>query len=187
MSAKTVHTTLERLCNLLRVEARAHGASYSLLPIQLEVLHYLSQCNRYSDTPQSVTEFLGQTKGTVSQSLKVLEDRGLVRKLPDVNDRRLVHLKVTPAGRRVISKAVPARIVQKALELLPRHDSERLGQQLGGLLRAAQRANRGKSFAACHTCRFNERVDDGFRCGLTGEALSQAEVQLICREHEYPT
>ena len=79
MSARDIHSVLERLCNLLRVEARGQGASAGLLPIQLEALHYLAQCNRYSDTPQAVTDFLGQTKGTVSQTLKVLENRGLVR------------------------------------------------------------------------------------------------------------
>ena len=83
-----VHTTLERLCNLLRVEARSHGADDGLLPIQLEALHYLGRCNRYSDTVQGVTEYLGQTKGTVSQSLKVLENRGLVRKRADTEDRQ---------------------------------------------------------------------------------------------------
>ncbi len=186
MSAAQVHVTLERLCNLLRVEARALGAAHGLLPVQLEALHYLSQCNRYSDTVQSVTDYLGQTKGTVSQTLKVLEARGLVRKLRDAGDRRVVHLTVTPAGRRLVTRFVPARFIGEALGLLPGRDSDQLVQGLAGLLRAAQQANRGRTFAACKTCRFNQTGEGAFRCGLTGEALSEADVELICREHEYP-
>ena len=109
-------------------------------PVQLEVLHYLSQCNRYSDTVQSVTDSLGQTKGTVSQTLRILEARRLVRKLPDSTDRRVVHLKVTPAGCRLVARVVPARFIEKALALLPEEDSDRLAQELVAHLRAAQRA-----------------------------------------------
>ena len=71
---------LERLNNLLRMEMRAFGLSYGLLPVQIEALTYLTRCNRYSDTPQAVTEYLGLTKGTVSQSLKVLEQKGFFGK-----------------------------------------------------------------------------------------------------------
>ena len=122
----------------------------------------------------------------MSQTLKVLETRGLLRKLPDANDRRVVHLKVTPAGRRLVSKVVPARFLEEALQFVPEGDWDRLAQGLAELLRAAQQANQGKSFAACKTCRFNERVNGAFRCGLTGEALAESDVELICREHEYP-
>jgi DNA-binding PadR family transcriptional regulator len=134
---------------------------------------------------QGVTEYLGQTKGTVSQSLKVLEIRGLIRKRADTEDRRLVHLKVTPSGRRLISKFVPARFLDEALKMLPGADSERLALGLDTLLRAAQRANQGRTFAACKTCRFNKPVKGGAQCGLTGEPLSMSDVELICREHEY--
>ncbi|MFN2812475.1 MarR family winged helix-turn-helix transcriptional regulator, partial [Escherichia coli] len=74
---------------------------------QLSALHYLARCNRYSDTPLGVTEYLGLTKGTVSQSLKVLEGRGLISKLPDARDRRSVHLRLTDAGRALIEAVIP--------------------------------------------------------------------------------
>ena len=66
---------LERLAGLLRSESRKLLSEYGLQPVQFEALHYLSNCNRYSDTPMAVTEYLGQTKGSVSQTLKVLEKK----------------------------------------------------------------------------------------------------------------
>ena len=68
---------IERLANVLRQEVRAEGQSLGLQPVQQEALYYLSICNRYSDTTLAVTEYLGLTKGTVSQSLKVLENKTL--------------------------------------------------------------------------------------------------------------
>jgi hypothetical protein len=55
-----------RLASPVRNEARQALAEHGLQPVQFEALHYLTRCNRYSDTPMAVTEFLGQTKGTVS-------------------------------------------------------------------------------------------------------------------------
>nr|MBA3613554.1 MarR family transcriptional regulator [Nitrospirales bacterium] len=71
MSAQEANDVLERLTNLQRMEARAFGLRYGLQPVQMEALTYLTQCNRYSNTPQAVAEYLGLTKGTVSQSLQV--------------------------------------------------------------------------------------------------------------------
>ena len=72
MDTQLPQQTLERLASLLRSERRNRLLKHGLQPIQFEVLYYLSICNRYSDTPMGVTDYLGQTKGTVSQTLKVL-------------------------------------------------------------------------------------------------------------------
>lgn len=183
---EAIHDTLERLCNLLRVEAREAGAAEGLLPIQLEALHYLAHCNRYSDTLQGVSEFLGQTKGSVSKTLGVLETRGLIARHVDTEDRRVVHLKTTRAAGPVLAKAIPARFLVQAMEAAEPHRIDELEQVLRGLLLAAQRARAGKSFGTCKTCRFNQSEGGGFRCGLTGESLSSLDIELICREHAYP-
>ena len=44
-----------------------------LEPVHLATLRYLCNCNRFSNTASAITEYLGQTKGTISQTLKVLE------------------------------------------------------------------------------------------------------------------
>ena len=186
MSVEAIHNTLERLCNLLRVEAREAGSAAGLLPIQFEALHYLVQCNRYSDTVQGVSEFLGQTKGTVSKTLTVLEDRELIERVADPRDRRVVHLVPTTAGKRMLKKVVPASFLVKALARPKDGQIDVLDHALKDLLLAAQQVRASKSFGPCKTCRFNEHADGRFKCGLTGEALAAKETEMICREHEYP-
>ncbi|MCA9453857.1 MAG: MarR family transcriptional regulator, partial [Nitrospira sp.] len=105
MSAQEANDVLERLCNLQRMEARAFGLRYGLQPVQMEALTYLTQCNRYSNTPQAVAEYLGLTKGTVSQSLKVLEQKGFLRKEADHEDKRIVRLAPTTKGSNLVKKA----------------------------------------------------------------------------------
>ena len=182
--ALLIHEHLERLSNLLRVEERKAGAAHGLQPVQLEALHYLAFCNRYSNTPLAVAEYLGLTKGTVSQTLKVLESRGLIHKMSDERDKRIVHLRVTSAGQTLLEKAIPAPLLRAACAQLSEEERARIVAGMRALLLACQRANSMKSFGLCYTCRHHQRTGEGGHfCGLTQEALSAAEITQICREH----
>ena len=185
MSAKQIHIYIERLSNLLRNELRKAGAAHGLQPVQMEALHYLSVCNRYSDTPMGVTEYLGQTKGTISQSLNVLTKKGFVTKKADSKDKRITHLEITNSGKKLLNEAIPAPVFIDACKLLHQKKQTQIVQALDALLSSIQQANNMKSFGVCRTCRYNQRLDDKrYVCGLTQEPLSSAEIQLICREHE---
>ena len=185
MSAREIYDVLERLCNLVRMEMRSFGQQYGVQPVQLEALTYLTHCNRYSDSPQAVGEYLGLTKGTVSQSLKVLEKKGFLRKQQDREDKRVVHLTPTAKGRRLVEQSIQANGLEAALGNTKWSRERDIQHGLHTILRTMQHQNNRKTFAACHTCRFNEQHHDGFVCGLTKEPLSQKDIQLICREHQY--
>jgi DNA-binding MarR family transcriptional regulator len=185
MDTNSIHEYLERLSNLTRSEIRRAGAKYDLQPIQIEALHYLAMCNRYSDTLTGVTEYLGQTKGTISQSLKVLERNGYLKRHPDKKDKRTTHLRVTKAGKKILMELIPSPILRNAGGHLNRQTQTQLISNLRALLMAVQQANGMKSFGVCHSCRHNQRAKDGgVFCALTQEPLSEADVQLICREHD---
>jgi len=186
MSMQTIQNLIERLSNLLRAEVRRNGDPEPLAPVQLEALHYLAMCNRYSDTPLAVADFLGLTKGTTSQTLRVLERRGLLSRKSDAKDGRVVHLKPTPKGYKRVELLLPSSLFHQAESHLSRRQIMELENGLTQLLLACQQANRMKSFGACHTCRFNQKTPNAYFCQLTQEPLSVQDVQKICREHEAP-
>jgi DNA-binding MarR family transcriptional regulator len=187
MSTEVIYEHLERISNLLRTDNRRSILDKGLQPVQLEALHYLSCCNRYSNTPASVADYLGLTKGTVSQTLGLLEAGGLIEKRPDSKDRRVVHLLLTDQGRQIIADAVPPKVLKNALSRLSAADQEQLIDCLSSFLRSMQQGNRLRSFGQCQTCRHHLReTGETRRCGLTGESLSAADGEKICREHEPP-
>jgi DNA-binding MarR family transcriptional regulator len=186
MNVDKLHNTLERLSNLLRTEARQAGASAGLQPVQIEVLHYLGQCNRYSDTLQAVTEFLGQTKGTVSKTVGVLQQRGLVERLPDADDHRVFHLRLTERGRELLHRVVPPVFLRELAASRSAQELAQLGEMVHRLLLDAQRARAAPSFGVCASCAHHLLPGDSRRCGLTGDALSAADAERICRVHVYP-
>ena len=183
---REAHDLIERLCNLVRADVRAVCNEQGMRPVQLEALRFLTQCNRYSDTPQAVAEFLGLTKGTVSQTLKVLEKKGLLRKQGDTRDKRLVHLKPTARGQRLVDRAVPAEALTSGIDNLSSSERQVTVDSLRTLLRSVQKANDLKTFAPCNTCRFNQKHNTAYFCELTQEPLEAQDIVLLCREHQYP-
>ncbi|MGF1467559.1 MAG: MarR family winged helix-turn-helix transcriptional regulator [Sandaracinaceae bacterium] len=180
-NATRLHALLERLSAVFRASLRETATRHGLKLVQLEALVYLATANRYSDTPAALTEYLGVTKGTVSQTLTALARRGLLTKAPDREDARVRHCHLTAEGRRIARAAYPADV------LVGLGANEGAEDALEALLRRLQRANGLRTFGVCHTCRFFQPRGAGGRCGLTGEALSRLEVTKICREHQDPT
>lgn len=185
MNLEKTQQLLERLAGLLRAEARQLLAEHGLQPVQFEALHYLSVCNRYSDTLMGVAEYLNQTKGTVSQTLKALESKGLIKKVPDQTDRRVAHLSLTASGWTLIHAMPASPLLTSAGKQLTGKDIASLEASLQHLLKQVQRANDFKTFGQCATCRHNIKLSaKEYRCGLTQESLSSKDVELICKEHE---
>lgn len=180
MNANEMYEYVERIANLIRTSARKTGLANGLQPIQMEALHYLSRCNRYSNTPVAVAEFLGLTKGTVSQTIAVLEQKGLLASEPDARDGRRQHLRLTQKGRRVLQKLPPEPLVAA---LAAGGQAESLARLLGQLLEDLQQLRGGPTFGVCSTCRHHRQSGAFVTCGLIGERLAADQFDRICREH----
>lgn len=174
---------IERLANLLRQEVRAEGQGLGLQPIQQEALYYLSICNRYSDTTLAVTEYLGLTKGTVSQSLKVLEGKGLIIREKDAEDKRVTHLKLTNTGILFLANTCPPKKFKEAIQQLSKEKQSQSALLMQELLKSYQNTTGRTAFGVCRNCKFNQKTQSGIFCGLTKETLRVEDTLLICREY----
>ncbi len=179
---------LERVGTLLRAEERKTAATLNLHPVHLQVLRYLAQCNRYSNTPMAVSDYLGTTKGTTSQSLLVLQRHGYLQKEPDLKDRRVVHLVLTPKGQALARDLTSSFSMEKILAELSDEDIDTAQRVIEQLLRNLQRVNQHQPFGQCRTCRYLITTRDRvlLRCGLTQELLQDEETIKICQEHAFP-
>ena len=173
----------ERLGNLAESRLKAVAMPHGLQPVHARILLYLAAANRYSNTPQAVAEYLGLTKGTVSQSLILLEAKGFLRRETDAHDRRVVRLATTPAGDALVTEI--DRHGAGGFRVAARELPEGLRDGLTRLLRSLQELEGRRSFGVCRTCGHHLAEGRGrWRCGLTGEPLAAAERERICREHE---
>jgi DNA-binding MarR family transcriptional regulator len=170
---------IERLGRLLRAGDHASG----LNPAQAEALRYLARANRFSRTPAALAEFLGSTRGTVSQTLLALEAKGLIERQPNVRDGRSVVYAITSEASDFL-RDDPSRALARLID--EEGSAKRLAGDLEDGLQAAIAARGGRAFGACHTCRhFRRNKRNGaapHHCAFLDEPLSEADGLLICLE-----
>ena len=169
---------LNQFWSVRRALLRKVATAQELSLIHVEIIEYLGICNRYSNTMLAVTEYLGQTKGSVSQSLAWLEKRALVLRTPDKHDKRIVRLALSPKGQEVF---------KEIHHFMPASDiaSPQAEKEFRRLLELWRAETGFVGFGVCHSCRYNQKTGSGkFHCGLTHEPLREKEVMQICREHK---
>ncbi len=181
----TLPLLLERLSTLINQTVRDDAARHGLLPIHLLVLGYLGRANRYSDLPIAIAEYFGLTRGTVSQTIAVLERRGLLTKAADARHGRRVHLQLTPQATQLMQDTWMQRL-DEALQTGPT-DAPAAEQALRGVLTQLQRLNHQRPFGVCQHCaHFQAGGTAEAHCGLTGEPLIDDQPERICREWSAP-
>lgn len=85
----------KRLDRSMEETVSQHGISYG----EWKVLHNLRRAEpQYRSTPGKLSDRLGLSSGAMTNRLDRLEAEGLVRRLPDPNDRRSVVVELTDEG-----------------------------------------------------------------------------------------
>lgn len=173
---------IERLGRLLRAGDHAGG----LAPAQWEALRYFARANRFSRTPAALADYLGATRGTISQTLIALEDKGLVRKAANARDGRSVELSLTRSGRALLDSD---SLKDVARDIDASGEADGLAQGLEAALHQALVRRGGRAFGVCRTCRHfrpsgrGDKAGKPHHCALLDEPLSDAAASLVCFEH----
>lgn len=168
---------VERLARLMRAADFEAG----LNPAQWEALRFLARANRFSRTPAALADYLNSSRGTVSQTLIALEEKGLLEKRRREADARSLSLALTEAGRAMLA-ADSARSL--AADIDATGEAARVAGALESALRQAIGRRGGKAFGVCKSCRHFRRGATAHHCALLGEALTAQDAEAICAEME---
>ena len=174
---------IERISALLRSEERKKYAAIGLQPIHGQVLEYLAKCNKYSNTHTAVAEYLGLTKGTVSQTIQILERKHFLEKTTSLLDGRVVHLSLTENGKQLVDELKPLDIFKQAESKVSRQEFDTIDQALQATLGVLQKVNQSKSFGLCRSCHYFTVEANHYHCGLTEQPLDREDTDKICRDH----
>jgi DNA-binding MarR family transcriptional regulator len=157
-----------------------------LNPAQWEALRFLSRANTYSRTPGAVAQFLGATKGTVSQTISALENKGLVVRKPSDRDKRVCLVDLTIEGESLILRD-PVKRIESAVGGMDGDTGAAMVQGLSRLLAALQSGKGKPLFGVCVACCRHITPGSGCggeeeaaRCGVTGEPLSGVDTKKVC-------
>ena len=127
-------TGIIRLINRLRVElidaVDRELAEYEISAPQLIVLASLATDDPVS--PASICKTISYDPGAMTRMIDRLEQKGLVKRIPNPNDRRATRLALTPAGKALYPKLMAAkdRVAAHFLRGFTKEESRQLESML---------------------------------------------------------
>ncbi|UCG71883.1 MAG: MarR family transcriptional regulator [Chromatiales bacterium] len=159
--------------------AYAEGAGGDLSAAQWAALRYFARANRFSRTVSGFAEFHATTRGTASQTVKSLVNRGFLERARSERDGRSVLFKLTQSARRHLRQDPFDALVRAAGRL----NKRQLNDVTGELRRVGQYLEVERDTATVGRCeRCGHLLDDRgeYRCGLMEEPLAEVELREIC-------
>lgn len=134
MSNQKIVTQLVSLMCLLRERAKALPTSRTFSVIQMQALYYVFK--KDSCLMRDIASYLAITPPSATTLVYNLMKRGLLQRQVDVEDRRVVRLRVTTAGKRLLKQRFTefSKAMGKALSGLTLSEKKQLITFLDSIL-----------------------------------------------------
>lgn len=177
--------SLERLSEAFRVLLWDQSKATSLSPIQLQILVFVLYHSQDKCKIGYLAREFNMTKPTISDSVKVLIKKGLLKKEADEQDSRSFSLSLTPEGHATaVQAATFAAPVKEAISRLTEPEKSKLLTSLLGTIYHLNRSGIIGLQRMCFTC-IHYRAEGGQHyCKLLQMPLSPEALRIDCPEHE---
>lgn len=156
-------------------------ASTGLTPAQWIAIRFFARANRFSRTISGFAQFHATTRGTASQTVKSLVEKGFLTRTPSEKDARSVRFDLTARGRRKLA-GDPLEAVARAAARLDNDDSGRMTANLRAMLADLRDGRHQSPVGVCRLCGYRDRGDERQEacCRLMREPLADAEFEELC-------
>ena len=179
---------LERISEAFKVLLWEHAKTLGLSPVQIQVLIFLAYHKAELCNVSYLAKEFNITKATISDAVKVLDRKGLIRKEHSASDSRSYVIHLSEDGRQVVAQTNSfADPIRSGLEEI---STPELYQLYGTLTRLIYQLNRSGILdvqRTCYSCRFYEKNGKGHYCHFLVKALMDKEIRLDCPEYEQKT
>jgi len=176
---------LERLSEAFRVLLWNEAKTHSLSPIQIQILLFVKyHPDARCKVSHLATEF-NMTKATVSDAVRVLEQKGFITKKTEPDDTRSYVILLTGTGEEVVRRTAGfgAPLVGSLSQLTDNQKLVLLESLLEMVFRL-QKAGIVSLQRMCFSCRFFEKRNTSFYCNMLGKPLEKQDLRVDCPEFE---
>ncbi|MBP7759793.1 MAG: winged helix-turn-helix transcriptional regulator [Alphaproteobacteria bacterium] len=167
--------------SLLQQRSHVHG----LTPLQIRILSFIRLEEAY--TVSTLAKNLGISKPTVSEAVRVLDSKKLIRKKASGKDGRTYSIHLTSKGCKLIEAAAMYDLpLRKTLTFLDGDQKDSLWEALLNLIRIMEEQGLIPHNRMCLTCTHLGKNEHGARyfCRLMQAPLKVSALRINCPEHQ---
>jgi DNA-binding MarR family transcriptional regulator len=185
--AGRIATGLHKLGLAMKHQTWLQASEDGVSPTQGQILAALATSGARTGT--ELGKLLGLTLPTISDSVRVLVDKGLVTKRPDPRHPRASLVELTARGRtRAVKAQAWPEFLATAVDTLSEPEQAAFLAGLVKMIRALQDAGQIPVSRMCVTCtHFRAHVHEGalpHHCAFVDAPMADRHQRLDCAEHE---
>ena len=176
---------LERIAEAFRVLLWEQSKNLGLSPIQIQILIFCGHHQSSYRTVSYLAKEFNMTKATISDSVRVLLNKGLVAKEQDAHDKRSYLLNLTRQGQSAVKQALgfTDQVLASVAKLSPLEKTNTF-TSLMGIIYRLQKEGVIQAQRMCLNCTYYDRGLSGPYCSFLKKNLNDKELRIDCPEHQ---
>lgn len=176
---------LERISQVFRILLWEKAKEYNLSPIQIQLLIFIQHHSADKTTVSYLAQEFNFTKPTISDAVKILEQKKLIKKITDSLDTRSYTIRLTAAARKIVSEtenfANPLRdIITKSSDT----DKRTLWQNIFKVIIHLNKLEIISVQRTCFNCKHYSLKSNSHFCNLLDQKLETQDIRIDCDEFE---
>jgi DNA-binding MarR family transcriptional regulator len=179
--------SLERISQAFRVLLWNESKEFALSPIQVQLLIFMHYHSAEKRKVTYLADEFNMTKATISDTVKTLVGKRLIKKVYEADDSRSYVIHLTKKGQEIAEQtALFTKQIQVPIDKLHQTDKENLLLSLLDIIRHLNKAGVITIQRMCFTCHFygsNNGRQKHF-CNLLNTELKESELRIDCEEHQ---
>lgn len=186
---RRIATALTKISTALKHQSMQASGERGLSPLQAQILVQLHLSSE-GERPSELADRLAVRLPTISDSVRVLVDKGLVERLRDAEDARATRLVLTEVGRTEARKAAGfSDFLASAVEAMSAPEQEVFLNGMLKMIRTLEERGQIPLSSMCVTCTHfrpnaHPHQDRPHHCAFVDAPLGARHLRLECREHE---
>ena len=167
---------LERISEAFRVLLWEEAKNLGLSPIQIQILifvkyHSIELCN-----VSSLALEFNMTKPTISDAVKMLHTKELIKKIPSPNDGRAYSIRLSAAGEKIVDQTKDfTKPIDAIMQSLSKNEQRQFFQFIRKTIQDLNKVGILTVQRSCSGCQYFDRRRNQPFCNLIREKLTNGE------------
>jgi DNA-binding MarR family transcriptional regulator len=184
LSSKIV-AGLERLSQVFRILLWEKAKEYNLSPIQIQLLIFIHHHSAEKNTISYLAQEFNFTKPTISDAIKVLEQKKIIKKITDSIDSRSYTIQLTAIGKKIVSETEDfAKPITEIISDTTIIEKEVLWKTLSNLIIQLNKLKVISVQRTCFNCKHYLLKNKKPFCNLLETKLLPDDIRIDCGEFE---
>lgn len=176
---------LDRISQVFKTLLIEKSKNYNLSPIQIQLLIFIGYHNKEKSTISYLAHEFNLSKPTISDTIKTLAQKNLIKKIADKKDTRSYQIELTTRGKNIVLET--ENFVNPLCQIIENSNQNDKLVLWETIINIIQQLNDLKIISVqrtCLNCKYYSKNNNISFCNLLNQNLKTEAIRIDCQEFE---